>query len=114
MRSGPASTDAEVAAQALDHRQQGGDIGGVAGPQEGGDGPIILIHHRACYFGGGEELPCLRRHGRHPDAVGRLMGLGRSVGGMGLGRVSGHLSARVSGNNVRIGVIRHGRIACGV
>ena len=39
--------DAEAAAQALDHRQQRGDVGGVAGPEEGGDGPIILIQHDA-------------------------------------------------------------------
>ena len=42
-----ARLDAEAAAQALDHRQQCGDIGGVAGPEEGGDGPIILIQHDA-------------------------------------------------------------------
>jgi hypothetical protein len=37
--------NAEVVAQPLDHRQQSGDIGRIAGPQEGGDRPVLLVQH---------------------------------------------------------------------
>jgi hypothetical protein len=37
----------EAAAMPFDDRQQGGHIGGVAGPQEGGDRPVLLIQHDA-------------------------------------------------------------------
>jgi hypothetical protein len=39
--------DPEAAAQPLDDGQQGGDIGGIAGPREQGDRPIPLIQHDA-------------------------------------------------------------------
>ncbi len=41
------ATDAEAASQALDHRQQGGHVRGVAGPEEGGDRPVLLVQHDA-------------------------------------------------------------------
>ena len=39
--------DAEALAQALDHRHQPRHVGGVAGPQEGGERPIVAVEHHA-------------------------------------------------------------------
>jgi hypothetical protein len=43
--------DPEAAAQPLHDRQQGRHVGGVAGPQEGGDRPVPLIQHDALQNG---------------------------------------------------------------
>src|SRR5271169_4326049 len=38
------AADAKTRAQPVDHRQQGGHVGGVAGPQLGAQRPAVLIH----------------------------------------------------------------------
>src|SRR5271169_2720931 len=38
------AADAKTRAQPVDHRQQGGHLGGVAGPQLGAQRPAVLIH----------------------------------------------------------------------